>query len=365
MAITTTTELPGPVDVKFQVQLLRNAKALAPYYLGTTPAEIAEHSGTFTAKWRSIANLTPVTTPLAELTGSLAFPTRTGIQPTVTDITATVQKFGNFMFLTEESDLLNFNGQTAKLVELLGMNAGQSLNRLQRDVAEDNLTAILGGTSTVATDITLTGTASGGMSLGFISRSVNALNRQDALKFLPQTTGDKNIGTSPVRTSYWGICHVDTTEDLRLLTGFQSVETYSRQTETAAGEIGAVGGVRWIETTEASIDANTGEVGTGSATIDARSSGNSRADIYNSIIFGKDCLGSLGFGTRHVKKIYRVGDKLPAVMVINHAKGSAGAGDPLNEIATMGWKSWHAGLVLNSNWGRVMRHAVSLLTPVA
>ena len=237
MALTTTTEIAGPVDVKFQVNLLRNAKALAPYFMGTTPAEIAEHSGTYTAKWRRIENLTPVTTPLAELTGAVAFPTRTGVQPTVTDLTATVEKFGNFIFLNEEVDLLNFNGQTAKLSELLGMNAGQSLNRLQRDIAEDNLTTIFGGTATTATGVHLTGTATGNLNLSTIAAAVNALNRQDALKFLPQTTGSKIIGTSPIRQSYWGICHVDTTEDLRELTGFQSVETYANQTKTAQGEI--------------------------------------------------------------------------------------------------------------------------------
>ena len=81
MALTTTTTIAGPVNVVFQVNLLRNAKALAPYFMGTTPAEIAEHSGTFTAKWRRIENLTPVTTALAELTGSVSFPTRTAVQP--------------------------------------------------------------------------------------------------------------------------------------------------------------------------------------------------------------------------------------------------------------------------------------------
>jgi N4-gp56 family major capsid protein len=360
MPLTTTTEIAGPVNVKFQVNLLRNAKALAPYFMGTTPASISEHQGTFTAKWRRINNLTAVTTPLAELTGSVAFPTRTGIQPTVTDLTATVEKFGIFMFLNEEVDLLNFNGQTAKLTELLGMNAGQSLNRLQRNIAEDNLTAILGGTATVATDIHLTGTASGNITLSGIAATVNTLNRLDALKFLPQTVGDRNIGTAPIRESYWGFCHVDTTEDLRLLTGFQSVETYANQTQTARGEIGAVGGVRWIETTESSIDAGTGDTTTGSATIDARGTSD-RADVYNSVVIGKDAIGSLGFGRNHVKESYMVGDKLPAVMMINHSKGSAGAGDPLNEISTMGWKSWHTGLVLNGDWGRVLRHAVSRL----
>lgn len=361
MPLTTTTEIAGPVDVKFQVQLLRNAKALAPYFLGTTPAEISTHGGTFTAKWRTIANLSPVTTPLAELTGSVAFPTRTGVQPTVTDITATVAKFGNFIFLNEEVDLLNFNGQTAKLTELLGMNAGQSLNRLQRNIAEDNLAVILTGTASVATDLSGASGGSEDLSLSSIADATNAITRLDALKFLPQTTGDRNIGTSPIRTSYWGICHVDATETLRTLTGFQSIETYANQTQTAMGEVGAVGGVRWIETTEATIDASAGDTVTGSATQSGRTSGSNRVDIYNSIVFGKDCLGSLGFGTRHVKESYTIGDKLPAVMVISHPKGSAGAGDPLNEISTMGWKSWHTGLVLNSDWGRVIRHVVNRL----
>ena len=238
MALTTTTEIAGPVNVKFQVNLLRNAKALAPYFLGTTPAEISEHSGTFTAKWRRIENLSPVTTPLAELAGSVAFPTRTGIQPTVTDITATVEKFGNFIFLNEEVDVLNFHGQGAKLTELLGMNAGQSLTRLQRNIAEDNLTAILAGTATVATDLNGASGAAEDINLNNIALTTNALSRQDAFKFLPQTTGDRNIGTAPIRNSYWGICHVDTTETLRTLTGFQSVETYANQTQTAQGEIG-------------------------------------------------------------------------------------------------------------------------------
>lgn len=358
MAITTTTEIAGPVNVKFQVNLLRNAKALAPYYLGTTPAEIAEHSGTFTAKWRRINNLTAVTTPLAELTGSLAFPTRTGTQPTVTDLTATVQKYGNFIFLNEEVDLLNFTGQSAKLSELLGMNAGQSLNRLQRNIAEDDLTAVFAGSATAVTAVKQTATASGNVTLALLAQTVNALTRQDTLKFLPQTTGDRGIGTAPIRQSYWGICHVDTTEDLRTLTGWQSVETYANQTQTAQGEIGAVGGVRFIETTESSIDVGAGATVSTSATVDGRLSTSTSLDVYNTIVFGKDALGSLGFGRRHVKEIYKVGDKLPAVLVINHPKGTSGAGDPLNEIATMGWKTWHGGLVLNSDWGRVMRHAV-------
>jgi len=357
MPITTTSEIAGPVDVKFQMTLLRNAKARCPYFVGTVPAQIAAHQGTFTAKWRRIENLTPVTAPLAELTGSLSFPTRTGTQPTVTDLTATVQKFGNFIYLNEEVDLQNFNGQTNKLAEVLGINAGQSLNRLQRNVAEDNATPVFGGGATTATGI-----QGAGITRSDITVAGNALNNQNALLFTPMTTGSTNTNTTPIRPAYWGICHVDVEEDIRLLTGFVPAEQYGSQTALANGEFGAVGNVRFVSTTEASIDATAGQSITGTSTLAGRTTGSAtQYDVYNTVILGQDAVGSLGFGLNHTKEIYMAGDRLPGVMIINHAKGSAGSADPYNEISTMGWKSWHTGLILNSNWVRVIRHTASKL----
>lgn len=356
MAITTTTQIAGPVNVVFQASLLRNAKALAPYFKGTTPAEIMAHQNTFTAKWRRVENLSVSLTPLSELTGSPAFPTRTGAQPSVTDLTATVQKFGNFIFLNEEVDLVNTNSHAAKYAEILGINAGQVLNRLQRNVVEDNATAVFGGSAATAT-----GVAGAGITRADIAVTNNALNNQNAMRFRPMTTGSRSIGTSPIRSAFWGFCHVDTEEDVRALTGFNSVETYADQTETAPGEFGHVGGVRFISTTEASIDADSGATITGTATAAGRSTSGTSYDVYNTVIMGMDAVGSLGFGFEHVKEQYTVGDRLPGVMMISHPRGSAGAGDPLNELSSIGWKSWHAGLILNSNWVRVVRHTTAKL----
>ena len=151
------------------------------------------------------------------------------------------QKFGNFILLNEEVDLINFNGQAAKLSEVLGINAGQSLNRLQRNIAEDNLTVVLTGTATVATDTSATG--DGFINLSVIADTVNQLNRNDTLLFLPESAGSTKIGSTPLRSAYWGICHVDTEEDIRLLGGFNAVETYQSHTGVERGEFGAVGGV--------------------------------------------------------------------------------------------------------------------------
>ena len=358
--ITTTTEISAPVNVVYQTALLRRAQMVLPYFVGSVPGDLREHQGSFTVKWRRYEHLTPTTTALTELTGNIAFPTRVAAQPSITDVTATVSKYGQFIFLTEEADLVNINNVAMELSEVLGEQAGRSLNRLQRNEVEDNFTAAFTSSATTATGVAGGSTASGFIKLTAIANVVNTLDRNDARKFLPMTLGSTNIGSAPVRESYWGIAHPDVVADLRTLTGWNSVETYAGQTETAIGEVGHVGGVRWVETSEASIDATTGVASTGSATTHGRSTA-TRYDVYSTPIFGQNAVGTVGLGFQHVKDIYRAGDNVPGIMMISHAKGSGGVADPLDEVATIGWKSWHAPKVLNSTWGRTLKTAASIL----
>lgn len=351
MSVTTSVQITAPVNVDYQVNLLRRAQMVLPYYVGTVPGMIESNSGTFTVKWRRYEHLTPVTTPLAEITGSLSFPTRTPVQPSITDVTATVQKYGNFIFLTEEVNLINITDNTMELTGVLGENAGRSLNRLQRNEEEDNSTQLFSGQATTATNVSGAATASGFVSRTVIANAVNNLERNDARKFMPMTRGSVNIGTAPVRESYWGITHPDVGEDIRLLTGFQPVEIYAGQTETQPGEIGAIGGVRWITTSESTIDAGLGASCTTSATTEGRQTTN-RYDRYNLVVLGREAVGSLGMDARYLSEIYRPEDPMPPVMLISHPKGSAGTADPLNEVASIGWKSWHAPKILNSSWVR-------------
>lgn len=360
MAITNTTDIAGPVDVVFQQTLLRNAHARAPYFAGSTPGEISQNSGTFTVKWRRIENLTPVTTPLAELTGTLALPTREAVRPTVNDLTATVQKYGNFIYLTEEVDLKNFTSQMDKLIEILGINAGQSLNRLQRDELEDNSTQNYANQVATASDVvaTLATDASD------IDRIVNLLDESSTLRFTPMTTGSTNINTTPILDAYLGITHTHLKPQVRRLTGFTSVEKYAGQVETFRGEFGITGDVRWVETPEASIGAGGG----GATATTLRSTLAGGNDIYKTVIFGKDHHGSVGLGFEHIKEIYDAGDPLPGVQLISHARGSSGVGDPLDEVASLGWKSWHAAKVLTNattpttgEWGHTLVSAAPVL----
>lgn len=344
MAITTVTQIAAPVNVVLQRSFLEKARSRCTYFVGSKPASVAEHAGSFTAKWRRYENLTPATTALTALTGTESYPTRTAVQPSVTDITKAVSKYGNHILLNEEVDLVNPSGQSMELAEVMGINAGQSLNRLQRDELEDNATQLYAnGASDAAVNTVIAGND--------IDLAVNVLDRNDAVKFTPMTTGSRNIGTAPIRDAYWGLCHTDVEYDIRNITGFQDVVTYASQTDTAPGEFGTVRGVRFVSSSEGSIDADAGA--TGGTNMRGDTSGDT--NLYSVPIFGMNAVGSLGLGMEHVKEIYKAGDELPGAIMINKAKGSAGTADPLDELASMGWKSWHGAQILNSNWIRSIR----------
>lgn len=352
--ITDTDIMTKPVNVIFQQTLLRTARALCPYFAGTVPGEVSQHRGSYTASWRRIENLTPTTTPLTELNTNVSFPTRDSITPTISSVTAAVSKFGQYIVLNEEADLVNFNGQTDDLVKKLGISAGRSLNMLQRNEAEDNLTLVRAGGA--ASD----GAITSKITSAAIESVINTLTRQDATPFMPDSTGSQNVGTVPILPGYMGLCHPDVAYDIAKITGFTSVEKYAGQVATMQGEFGLISvagySVRFVQSSDASID-----TGSGGATGSTGFRGATNLDLYTTVIYGEDAIGSLGFGMNHVKETYRAGDKLPAVMVINKARGSAGAADPLDELSTLGWKSWHGAKVLNTNWGRGIRSAATSL----
>src|SRR5687767_10829902 len=109
MALTisaTDSELPKPINAVFQQTFLRRAQQHCPYYLGSMPGRLTKQMGTSTIKWRRVEAETPTTTALSELTGTAAYMQgRDADAPSITDVTATVAKYGQFYIVNEEVDL--------------------------------------------------------------------------------------------------------------------------------------------------------------------------------------------------------------------------------------------------------------------
>ena len=351
---TLTSHATAPVNVLFQSNALRQARARAVYFVGHKPGVLTRHANTLSVTWRRIDALTPTTSALTELSGTLTVPTRAATAIGVTDTSATASKYGDHVFLTEEADLVNFSGLVDEIVTALGIQAGRSMNRLQRNILEDNATAIYANGASANSGVT------NPITNILIRNAVNALQSNSALKFTPVTEGSRNIGTAPVNAAYWGLCHVDVEEDIRNLSGFRGVETYAGQTETAIGEFGVAAGARWLSSEEATVDASAG----GNPGSDVRSTNGDNADIYPTVILGMEAHGAVSLDTDFLKTVYMAGDRIPAIELISKPRGSAGAGDPFNEVSSLAWKGWHTGAILDANWIRCLRVAASTLTEV-
>ena len=344
----------GPVNFVLMEELLSAARKRLPYFNGTLPGKLEKAQGSASVKWRRIENLTAVTTALGEGAESVtpAFGNgRDSVRPTITDITTAIQKFGNAITLSEEIDLFNVNSNSVALMDTLGANAGESLNTLMRDAYVNGTSTIVrntpNGNAGSAAAATYSSVANS-IALNDIKNVVNQLNRNSAMKFTPAGFGSVNVGTQPIRQSYYGICHVDVEEDIRGLTGFIPVEQYGGYTETEPGEFGAVGGVRWCSTEIAPVISD----GSTESAVATSYQGSSAIlhHVYRSFIYGREAVGSVGLGEQHAKEIYMMYDRVPTVELIYHKPGTSGVADPFNERGSLAWKAWFAGKVLNANW---------------
>jgi N4-gp56 family major capsid protein len=336
----------APVNFVLMETLLSAARKRLPYHNGTLPGKLEKQQGSASVKWRRIENLDAVTTALsepAEATTPAFGNGRDSVRPTITDVTTAVQKFGNAITLTEEVDLINVNSNSAALLDTLGANAGESLNALARDVFNGTSTIVkIAGTAATYSSLT------SAISLNAIKFCVNRLNRNSAMKFTPSGFGSTNVNTQPIRSSYYGICHVDVEEDVRGLSGFIPVEQYGGYTETEPGEFGAVGGVRWCSTETAPIisDGSTESIVAGSF----NESSAVLHHVYSTFIYGREAVGTIGLGEMHAKEIYQMYERVPTVELIQHKPGTSGVADPFNERGSLAWKAWWGGKRLNENW---------------
>jgi len=348
-AIVTTngTFLTQPVNYVLMKGLLQAARKKLPYFNGTLPGELIKNGGSSAVKWERINNLAAVSTALGEFVGTSAFLFgRALVTPTYSSVTATAAKYGNAIQVTEEVDLFNVNTRSLKLMDTLGANAGESLNTVLK-AEYDNATQIR-YCNAAAGGATKTSDVASKMILLDISYAVNKINAGSGMPFTPMATGSRDIGTTPIRASYYGICHVDVEEDIRGLTGFSPVEVYGGYTETMPFEFGAVGGVRWCSTQVSTIQLSAGKkTATG-----YRGSTTILNNVYSSYIYGREAIGTVGLGNMHAANSYEMYNPKtpPAVEAIFKPVGSAGAGDPYNEIASLAWKAWFVGKILNSTW---------------
>ena len=124
MADTTRVEIPAEVNNFYDRALLERA---IPLFVHTSFAQVRDipaNSGTDTIKFRKYGALTAQTTPLSDGI------TPSGKQLSVTDITAVALYFGDYVTVTDKVSFETPDALLTETAQLLGEQAGDSLDQL-------------------------------------------------------------------------------------------------------------------------------------------------------------------------------------------------------------------------------------------
>ena len=281
-------------------------------------ADIPANNGTLIRR-RRYTLLTAATTPIVE-----------GVTPdlqalAITNVDATVQEYGSGVLLTRKLLYTTLDPIMREVNDLLGQNAGNSLDQINRD----ELATIT--TKQYASSATSTATVSSAMKLtkDEIMQAVRTLKNNNAMKITEMVDHNDGFNSSPIPASFIGLVHPNSVYDLKNITGFVRVEEYGSQKASMENEVGTLDEVRFIETTNAKVRS---------------AEGAGSIDVYSTIILAKEAYMNSRIAGEGLKMI---------------TEGPGGNNDPFHQRTTMVWFSTFASQILNDAFGVDIQHAVS------
>ncbi len=318
---TTRTEIPAEYAAFYSRTLVERA---VPYFVHTNFAQVRDisaNAGTDTIKFRRYSNLTAVTTALTEGV------TPSGKQLSVTDVTAQVQYYGDYVTLTDKVSFETLDPILTETADILGDQAGDSVDQICRDVLAAGTTVQYASTAAARTDIT----AAMKLNKDEVKEGVRTLKINLARPMTSRIDPSTGYNTIPLKASFIGIVHPKTSYDIEDSAGFIPVEKYANKSDVMDNEIGAYPYVRFLETTNAKVFTAGGSGG---------------ADVYATLILGKNA--------------YAI-TRISALTMQNIVKplGSGGTADPLNQRATSGWKLTFVAKILVQAWILRIEHGVT------
>ena len=284
-AATEGNNLSVEMKTFYSDYLIDNAKALLVHDQFGQKHPIPKNGGK-TIEFRKYSPFAKALTPITEGV------TPDGHKLNVTNLTATVAQYGDYVELSDVLLLTAIDNNLVEATKLCGNQAGETLDTVTREV-------LVGGTNVQY---------SGGVSDRSALGADNKLTVDDCFKaarFLKTQKAKKIDGY------YVAIIHPDVAYDLMRSEDWVNAVQYAGSSQLFEGEIGRVAGIRFVETTEAKI---------------FEKAGSGSKDVYATLVLGENAYGVTeieGGGLQHIVK----------------QLGSAGTADPLNQRATVGWKA--------------------------
>lgn len=288
---TSTAELSAEMKTFYDKTLITLASPYLVHDQFGQKRDIPQNGGKI-IEFRKFSSLPKALTPLTEGV------TPTGNKLNVSTVSATVEQYGDYI---EQSDLLELTAIDNTIVEAtkqLASQAGLTMDTIVRN-------EIVGGTNVLYCPKVANGVETEVTSRSEIDNT-SLLRVKDVFKAAAEL---KAMNAPKIDGYYVGIIHPYVAYDLMQEAGNQwmEVQKYTTPENMLNGEIGCLGGVRFVESTEAKI----------------WNEGANSCAVFATLIMGADAFGVTsvqGGGVEHIVKQKGYGN------------------DPLNQRSSVGWK---------------------------
>lgn len=279
--------------------------------------------------FRRYNSLALATTPLTEGV------TPASKQLTKTDVTATLEQYGDLVEITDVIYDTHEDPVLREATAILGEQAAETVETIRFNILK-------AGTNKFYANGTARSAVNTAPTLALQKKIVRALKRQNAKKITSIVRSTPSYATQAVLPSYVCVTHTDLENDIRAMTGFIDVKDYGNMT-AFEGEIGAVNDVRYIISNVFTPYQNAG--GAAGSMV---STGGTNADVYPMIFMGRDAWAGVA-----LKGAYSI---TPTVLNPSPSKS-----DPLGQRGYVGWKTMQTAVILNDAWMAVAEVAATEL----
>lgn len=322
--VTDLSSSPDVTQAYYEKKLLTRAKYRNLHARFAASSDMPSKSGK-TVIMRRYAHLALALSPLSEGVAPA------GKTPTLDDFQATVNQHGDFIALSDYAQWTMKDAILQHWTMLLGEQEGMTIDSVDRDTAIAG-TNVIRSNGTDRTDVLEI------VDFNDLDRAIRVLANEGAEKHLGGNSGNDSQNSFPTMAAYAAITVPDVIFDLQNITGPNGFRWASEYKGASEGEIGRYKQIAFFEAPDPSgLGAGGKKYAGGGATSALVKNTAGTADVYTILIFGKN-----GF------------TKVPlnghSSSFISKPLGSAGSADPLDQIATIGWKTIGARLITNQDW---------------
>lgn len=304
---TNTTNLPPPVQQKFNAKLLSTPQARLIYSAFAMKFEMDERSGDI-MRMRRYSRLATAPVPLGAAMNNPPVQTLNAV-----DLDARIDWYATFIVITKQVTLINedpvLNEAAARL--------GQSM----RETEDELISQMLAGTASV---INCTGGTNGDNPTEIFRSDVDGviatLQNNDADFVTNMIGGQDKIGTGPVRDSYYGLADSRMIGQLEAVNGFIAKAQYPNQDNTLSSEWGSISNVRFYLSSRGSVTTNGSALG---------------ADIFNIFTGGQESYAIIDQNGVSASFIYH---------------GPGHGDDPAELRQTAAWRMAQVPRITNDAW---------------